>query len=220
MNQRAKDKTMKDKKDMRKDTDELDSLLVKFKRLEISLADKVEQFIEAQEKISEHSKKLTLEIEELKKIKNSVVKAVGKAVEENISQAFPKLLPPLIQGFENKTNAFVESSIKDAQRLKNEINQTVSKASQFISSQKSETTLRRFGIGVAFCFSSLLTALSIFYFFPQYQNVTYGISPSTAEMIVFGETFMENAGQLTPEQRAFFIKKAADRFKVGEKHPQ
>jgi len=192
-------------------TEELGNLLLKFKRLETSLTDKIDNFVESQQEISDHSKKLTLEIEELKKLKISIAEVVDTAVAESVKRVLPTLLPPLIRGFEEKTKSFADSSIKDAQGLKQEIDQTIYKASDFISFKKREMTNRRLGIGASFCAASLITALSIFYFFPQheYHTTHYALITPMAQAVVMGEAVFEDMEKLTPVQKEFFMKKAA-----------
>lgn len=181
---------------MDKNIDDFTDLLARMDRLETGLGIKIDRFTESEQALAKWRKEMTLEVEELKDLKHSLQKllpeTVHQTLEESANLIIPELLPPLIKGLQEATDAFIKSSLKETQRLKNGINQTISEAQELVSSHKKEMTLRRIGVTLIFCFSSLLTAGGIFYYFPQHQYVSYGLSPSAGEFIVLGEAFSEN----------------------------
>ncbi len=202
---------------MKDDIKALEDTLGKIKRHEMTLSLKIDSLDKSQEAFSELAKSLTMEVEEIKNLKKTLPEAVDQSLRLSASEVIPQLLPDLVEGFKEQTLSLIESSIKDAQRIKTEVDQVISQAAKYVTSQKRENILRRIGLTIIFCFSSLLTAGAIFYIFPQ--TVNYGMTYSMAEAVVFGEAFMENSEKLTLEQRQFFISKAADKLKL-QKHAQ
>ena len=157
-----------------------------------------------------------LEVEQLKTVKHSLrqnlPEMLNKSLEKQAQHMIPKLIPPLAKKFHESTDEFIDSSLEKAQKLKNGIDHAICKAEGFIFCRKREITLRGLGLSVIFCFSSLLTAAAIFYYFPQ--SVTHGITSYAAGNLVFGEAFIENIDKLSLDQRDFFIKKAKDKLKL------
>lgn len=202
---------------MKEEINDLEKLLARMERLEKGLSIKIEKFNESEQALTMSKEELILEVEEIKNLRKSLKESVVTALKDNVKELIPQLLPSIVKGFQQQTQAFVESSLKDLQQLKSDIDQTIIQTKTIVSSQKREMTLRRVGLSLVSCLSVLLTALSIFYFFPQHIN--YRVTPSIASKIVFGEAFMENAEKLTPEQRKFFIDKASDKLKFYT-HPE
>jgi DNA anti-recombination protein RmuC len=138
---------------MQKDIEALSDLVLKIKRLETALSAKIDRFVESEQAIADYKKELTLEIEELKLFKKSLPKLITSSMKESSSEELPKILPSLIKSFKENTLDFTNASIKEADRLKNEINKTVWEAKHAMSSGKKELTLRSMGITLDFCLS-------------------------------------------------------------------
>jgi len=192
---------------MDSDIKKLEKILAKIERSEKSLDVKIEKLGTAQQEIAACSEQLLLEIEEMKTLKGSLKQEVVNAQKESIKVMVAQITPSLVAGF----NA---SSQDRAYQLIDGIEKAVSKANALIDNKKWEMAWRKGVMTAMFCCGSILTALSIFYFFPQ--QVNYGLTTSIAEAIVFGESFIENSGKLTEEQKKFFVKKAAE--KLAKKH--
>jgi hypothetical protein len=204
---------------MEKNSDDLQDILARMDRLEAGLGVQIDRFVKTEQILSKAGKDLMLEVEQLKTVKHSLrqnlPEMLNKSLEKQAQHMIPKLIPPLTKMFRESTDEFIDSSLEKAQKLKEGIDHAIYKADGFISSRKREITLRGLGLSVIFCFSSLLTAGAIFYYFPQ--KVSYGITSSTAGTLVFGEAFTENIDKLSLEQREFFVKKAKDKLQLKKR---
>lgn len=198
---------------MQKDIEELNNLVLKIKRLETVLSAKIDRFVESEKAISDYKKELTIEIEELKSLKKSLPKLIGSSMRESSSEELPKILPSLIKSFRETTIDFANSSVKEAERLKNEVNKTVYEAQRTISSGKKEITLRSIRMTFVFCLSSVITALAIFYFFPR--HIHYGFNPEAARYMSYGIAYVETFNELSQKDKDIILNKAIERLKSG-----
>lgn len=199
---------------MEKNIDKLEDAMRKVDRLTTVLGTKVESFSASEQAFSNCRKELTLEVEEIKTLKNSLEQAlpelVNKSMKSSAQIMVPLLVPPLVEDFREKTFSFVESSLKEATRIKDEIDRSVNEVTGLISTQKKEMTVRVAALAFVFCVSSLMTAGGIFYFFPQ--EVHYGLSDSTLKTYFIGEAVMENFNKLTPNDQALIKEKLNQKY--------
>lgn len=193
------------------ETEGLNDLILKLKRLEAALGPKIDRFVESEQALSDLKKELTLEVEELKLLKSSLPKVVGPSIKENIHKEISKMLPSLIDNFKGDTVDLVGSSVKEVERLKAEVNKSVSEAQKALVSGRTVVTSRIAGMTAAFCIASLMTAFGIFYFFPQ--HVHYGLNTEAAEYMAFGLAYAENYQNLSQQDRELILKKASERLR-------
>jgi len=199
---------------MQKEIDALADLLEKIKRIEGAFSSKVENLIKTEKELSELKKQLTLETMEIKAFRETLPKLAEESLKESAENIISELLPLLVKGFQKESLGVVKSAAKEAQRLRNDVDETISEAMELASSFKKTITLRGVGVILSFCLGSLLSAGGICYFFPQHVSVTYGMTNLTAEMVVFGEAFIENWDKLTASQKAFYLQKAREKLQA------
>jgi len=207
---------------MKKDIDALRDMLARMDRLETVLGIKLDRFTESEKAIAHWQKALTLEVEELKALKHFLEKSLPEkvhgALKESADVIMPQLLPRIVEGLQEQTQESIKSSIDEAQRIKKGIDGSISEANRFMSAQKRDMTLQRLGMTFFFCLGSIVTAVSIFYYFPQHEYVTYKLGLDTARAAVIGKVLIENEAKLTPEQHKFFAKIIEEEFKI-KKNP-
>lgn len=199
---------------MQKEIDALADLLEKIKRIEGALSPKVENLIKSEKTLSDLKNQLTLEVMEIKAFRESLPELAKESLEESAESIISELLPLLVKGFQKESLGVVKSATKEAQRLKEDVDETISEAKELASSFKKTITLKGVGVILSFCLGSLLSAGGICYFFPQHVSVTYGMTNLTAEMVVFGEAFIENWDKLTASQKAFYFQKAREKLQA------
>jgi hypothetical protein len=190
---------------MEKNIVELGKILAKMERYEKGLGTNLEKLGDSQQFIASCKDELVLEVEEMKSLRRSLREGVIAALKDNAQIIIPQLLPSLVKGFQEQTQAFVESSLKESQRLKDEIDRSVSQVTGLISTQKKEMTVRVAALAFVFCLSSLMTAGGIFYFFPQ--EIHYGLSDRTLKTYFVGEAVMDVFNKLTPNDQALIKEK-------------
>ena len=195
---------------MQKDMEEFSDLVLKIKRLETALGAKIDRFIESEQAISDYKKELTLEIEELKYIRKSLPKLISSSLKESSGEELPKILPSLVKSFKESTLGFTDSSIREADRLKNEVSKAVHETQQAISLCKKEITRRSIGMTFVFCLSSVITALSIFYFFPR--NVHYAFNHEAARYMSYGIAYVECFKDLSQKDKDMIMDRAVKKL--------
>lgn len=194
---------------MEKNIDKLEDAIGRIDRLTTVLGTKVESFSASEQALSKWRKELTLEVEELKTLKHSLEQSLPELINKSIKSSsqiiVSQLIPSLVEGFVEKTIFFVDSSLKEAARLKDEIDHSISQVMGLISTQKKEMTLRIAALTFVFCLSSLMTAGGIFYFFPQ--EIHYGLSDNTLKTYFLGEVVMKNFNKLNANDQALIKEK-------------
>jgi hypothetical protein len=134
-------------------------------------------------------------------------------MKESSSEELPKILPFLVKSFKETTVGLVKYSAEEAERLKKEVNKAVHEAQQAIYFGKKEMTLRSIKMTFVFCLSSVMTALSIFYFFPQ--HVHYSFNAEAAQYMSYGIAYAECFKELSQKDRDMILNKATERLKGG-----
>jgi hypothetical protein len=177
---------------MSRDIDALQDMLARMDRLETVLGLKIDRFTESEQALSKCLKGMTLEVEELKSLKQllekSVPKTLDSSLKESAARIIPQFLPKLVEGFKKQTQEETESCIQEAKRIKEGVSHSISKAERFINSQKKEMVFRRWGMALCFCVGSLLTSISLFYYFPQHSYSYYSMGIETAKAAVVGQS--------------------------------
>ena len=204
--------------------DALQDMLARMDRLETVLGIKLDRFTESEQAIAKWQKALTLEVEELKALKHFLEKSLPEKVHDSLKESadviMPQLLPRIVEGFQEQTHEGIKSCVDEAQRIKKGIDGSISEANRFMFAQKRDMTLQRLGMTFFFCLGSMVSAISIFYYFPQHEHITYGLGLDTARAALIGQVLIENEAKLTPEQHKFFVKKIEEefeKFKVKKK---
>jgi hypothetical protein len=200
---------------MRNKDDDLQDVIARMNRLETGLGVQIDRFIKSEQTLAKAGKELMLEVEQLKAVKHSLTHTIPEmfktVLERQVQLMVPKLIPPLAKEFHKVTS----SSLENAEELKIRLDNAVSETDGIMTLQKRAMTIRGIGLSILFCFSSLLTAGGIFYFFPQ--NVTYGITRPMAVRMVLGDAFSENANKINREQRDLIFKKAREKLNKPQK---
>lgn len=184
-----------------------EELVARAERFEEGLKNRAESIVSSEQALLKLKKDLTLEVEELKTARHAVEAGLTKNIEDtitkNINEALPKIMPQLIGAFVKKTAVLSEAAIEKAEKLNDALSATIKGAYHVIEDRKHAMTWRKVGLSIAFCFSALLTALCINYFYPQYTHLTFEITPSMVKHSLLGEvvTEMYEGGEFTQKQK-------------------
>ena len=185
---------------------------LKSKRTEAVFDKKMQLLTNAQEKMSEIREELTLEIEELKSTRQMFISEVKKEIEKQSHELVAKILPSLIKGFEEKSQASVKMSLDRLSRVTDITHEVVTQTKSIMAAHKREMTLRRIGIAVFFFLGSGLTAYGINYFYPRYVN--YHFTSRMADSMLLGEATRNIVGELTPKQKELLLNQYENRIKT------
>ena len=108
---------------MNKEAIELEKMLARIERAEKGLGIKVESLIESQQALNACKEELIVEVEQIKNVRKSLKEAVVASLKDNVELIVPQILPRLVDGFRKKTDTFLDSSLKDAARLKGKVDE-------------------------------------------------------------------------------------------------
>lgn len=130
---------------------------------------------------------------------------VGQIIEEKFDQlindVLPKLLPAVIDEFNEKTKESLSvqlDRIKTAASLSHEITKDTTEA---VSAFKSAYTIKKFAISGAFCLGVLISSVTMFYCFPQIQNIHHGINQDMLTNYFAGKAIRDHLDKLSPKDR-------------------
>ena len=191
---------------------------LKTKRMDTIFEKKMLQLDTSQKKMAEVSGELTLEIEELKNLRQGFIGEVRKEIEKQSNEMVARIMPSLIKGFEEKSQASVKTSLERLSRVTDTTQQIIAQAKIVMNTHKREMTLRRVWISLFFCLSSLLTAFGINYIYPTYVN--YHFTSRMADSMMLGEAAREIFGELTQKQKDHLLDQYAKRIRRSLKNEE
>jgi ribosomal protein L16 Arg81 hydroxylase len=175
--------------------EKLEELIARAERFEEVFEKKVESIAYSEQHLASLKKDLKLEVEELRTarhaVESSLTKNIENAIEKNINATLPRIMPQLIGEFVKNTESLSNAVVKKAISLNDALNTTINRAGHLIEDKKSAMTWRKAGLTFTFCFSSVLTALCINYFYPQYTHLNFDITPSMVKFSLLGEVAAE-----------------------------
>ena len=172
-----------------------EEIVSRAERFEEGFKNRAESIASSERGLEKLKKDLKLEVEELRTARHAVEASLTKNIEDAITKtinaALPKIMPQLVGEFVEKTSSLSDEAIQKAMSLNDTLNTTIKLACNLIEDKKHAMTWRKVGLTFAFCFSSLLTAVCINYFYPQYTHLTFDITPSMVKRSLLGEVVAE-----------------------------
>lgn len=172
-----------------------EEIVARAERFEEGLKDRVENIASSEQSLLKLKKDLQLEVEELRTARHAVeaglTKNIEDAITKTINATLPKIMPQLTKEFVEKASNLSDAAIQKAENLNDTLNKTIKGAYHLIEDRKHAMTWRKVGLTAAICFSCLLTALCINYFYPQYTHLKFDITPSMVKLSLLGEVVSE-----------------------------
>jgi len=185
--------------------EKLENLVGKVKRLEVMLGNNVKTLGQYQENISEDSQALTLEVEEIKELRRSLVQKLSETLEEIVKSMAPELVKLIVRGFEENSRKFIDGNLAHIQKMTEITNEASSKANMVMSSYKRDLTFRRMGIAGAFWLGSLVSAGLVYYYFPQ--QVYFGNSDGFMKTYFVGRAVQEKYDALSEKDKTIILER-------------
>ena len=169
-------------------------ILARVDRFATNFPEYLQRLEKESKKISENLPKITLEVEEFKKVQTTLTPALSAAVrkalveERNIFvthavKALKEEIDSVLKDYRHRTKEMTQKYLEDGEKFKSDMEGTVSGMKRLMNLQKQRLTYKGLLICFVFCTASVLTGSSLFYFFPQkiyYQDI------NTAKNLVMG----------------------------------
>lgn len=195
--------------------EKLENMVGRLKRLETSFEDNLKALGKHQGKIAEDSRALTLEVEQIKELRDSVVQTLSNTLEGIVTSMVPELVRLTVKGFEENSGQFVEDNLVRLRKISEQTEDVVSKASTVMSSYKRDLTIRRVLLAGAFWLGSVVTAGLVYYYFPQ--HIHQGYSDEFLKTYFVGKAVRDNFDNLNPKDKALIQEKFDRIYHLGSK---
>jgi hypothetical protein len=179
--------------------------MLRTKRRGKIIDDMVEKLQGAVQKYTAQTEALCIENEELKATRESI----KSDLQQTLSQEFGRLTPKLTQDLKSLIHLQMTDSLKTNVEL---LQRTQREADLASSSIQTLSNKNRKGIayqGLALvavsCFSCIVTASCVFYFFPQQQYVRYEMTAEQAKQMLIGKSVLSNFKKLNQEAQKLLV---------------
>ena len=188
-------------------------ILARVDRFATNFPEYLQRLEKESKKISENLPKITLEVEEFKKVQTTLTPALSAAVrkalleERNIFvthavKALKEDMESVLKDYRHQTKEMTQKYLEDGEKFKADMERTVSNLKQLLNLQKQRLTHKGLLICLVFCAASVLTGSGLFYFFPQkvyYQDM------NAAKNIVMGRVAWESFNKLSPKDQDILV---------------
>ena len=187
----------------------LSSLAMKLERLEVILAPKTQDLVGCVQSISERTKALSLEVEELKVMKESLAIEIKQTLQGELKQLAPSFSKQIAETFHQQVRPLTEAPLEALQKISREGDRTVSTLKSMAIQSRTRLILMGVSLVGSTCLACGIMAMVFFYFFPQTTFVRYETKYEQILQIIYGKTVLDNFKKLKPEDQAF-IEKATE----------
>ena len=188
-------------------------ILARVDRFATNFPEYLQRLEKESQKIGENLPKITLEVEEFKKIQTTLTPALSAAVrkalieERNIFvthalKALKEDMESILKDYRHQTKEMTQKYLEDGEKFKGDMEKTASTLKQLLNLQKQRLTYKGLLICLVFCGASVLTGSGLFYFFPQkvyYQDM------NTAKNILMGRVAWESFSKFSPKDQDILV---------------
>ena len=202
--------------------EDISRLILKLERFETILTTKAEKFTDSITTISksvqdipEMTKALSIVVEQLKGVRNSLVQNVQKATEEGIVALEPSLSNKISQSFKCQTGDFMTHHLETLKTIQQETDRTTSSLQSMIEGSKRRVRVMGLWTALVVCSACFGMAYGFFHFFPQHPYGRYETGTEQGKQLLYGKALMDTFKKLTPEDQ-LSLKRAVE---TGIKKP-
>jgi len=188
-------------------------ILARVDRFATNFPEYLQRLEKESQKIGENLPKITLEVEEFKKVQTTLTPALSAAIrkvlieERNIFvthavKVLKEEIDSVLKECRHQTKEMTQKYLEDGEKFKTDMEKTVSTLKQLLNLHKQRLTHKGLLICFVFCVASVLTGSGLFYFFPQkvyYQDM------NTAKNILMGRVAWESFNKLSPKDQDILV---------------
>lgn len=185
------------------------------KRQERILDKKMEDFIVCVQAIVETTDSISLEVEELKGIRESL----KSDLQNNLSLEMGKITQELKSSLHQQITESLDTNVELVQKIQREAERATSTIHALGEQHKKRFVRWGLSLVTAVCFSCFVMASGLFYFFPQQQYVRYEMTVEQAKQMLFGKSLLDNFKKLKQEDQKLLADAIEINIKQMEKKP-
>jgi pheromone shutdown protein TraB len=188
-------------------------ILARVDRFATNFPEYLQRLEKESQKIGENLPKITLEVEEFKKVQTTLTPALSAAIrkvlieERNIFvthavKVLKEEIDSVLKECRHQTKEMTQKYLEDGEKFKTDVEKTVSTLKQLLNLQKQRLTYKGLLICFVFCTASVLTGMGLFYLFPQ--NIYYS-DPNVARYMMMGRATWENMKYLSVKDQNLLL---------------
>ncbi len=179
--------------------------MLRTKRRGKIIDDMVEKLQGAVQKYTAQTEALCIENEELKATRESI----KSDLQHTLSQEFGRLTPKLTQDLKSLIHLQMTDSLKTnvelLQRTQREADLASSSIQTLSNKNRKGIAYQGLALVAASCFSCIITASCVFYFFPQQQYVRYEMTAEQAKQMLLGKSLLSNFKKLKQDAQKLLV---------------
>lgn len=165
----------------------------------------LEKFMGVIQKHKIQIEEVCIENEELKATRESLKSALQQTMSQEMGKLTIKLTQELKSAMHQQQTESLKTNVELLQRTQREADLTSSSIQTL--SDKNKKMFRRRGLSLvtASCFSCIVTASCVFYFFPQQQYVRYEMTAEQAKQMLIGKSALDNFKKFSRDDQKLLL---------------
>lgn len=185
--------------------EELSTLRLKLDRLETILAVKSEDFMGGAQSIAEKAKALSLEVEELKELRESLKEELQQTLEKAVKEISPSLVNSLTRSFNEETKDFIDKHLNALQKIQYSTERSITDIQYLARDSKKRSILISISLILATGFGCFVMAAGLFYFYPRHYHVRYECGAKHVSQMIYGKILIDNFKNLTQNDQKLLL---------------
>ncbi len=178
---------------------EAESDALRMKRQQKVIDNTLEKFIGVVQKHKIQIEEVCIENEELKATRESLKSDLQQTMGQEIGKLTIKLIQELKSSMHQQQTESLKTNVELLQRTQREADLASSSIQTLSDKNRKRFAHRGLSLVAASCFSCIVTASCMFYFFPQQQYVRYEMNVEQSKQMLFGKSLLDNFKKLKPD---------------------
>ena len=165
----------------------------------------LEKFIGVVQKHKIQIEEVCIENEELKATRESLKSALQQTMSQEMGKLTIKLTQELKSAMHQQQTESLKTNVELLQKTQREADLTSSYIQTLSDKNKKMFGRRGLSLVAVSCFSCIVTASCVFYFFPQQQYVRYEMTAEQAKKMLIGKSVLGNFKKLSRDDQKLLL---------------
>jgi NOL1/NOP2/fmu family ribosome biogenesis protein len=175
------------------------------KRMLKVIDNSLEKFIGVVQKHKIQIEEVCIENEELKATRESLKLDLQQTMGQKMETLTIKLIQELKSAMHQQQTESLKTNVELLQRTQREADLTSSSIQTLSDKNRKRFARRGLSLVAASCFSCIVTASCVFYFFPQQQYVRYEMNAEQAKQMLVGKYVLSNFKKFNQEAQKLVV---------------
>jgi len=177
----------------------------RMKRQQKIIDNTLEKFIGVVQKHKIQIEEVCIENEELKATRESLKSDLQQTMGQEMGKLTIKFIQELKSSMHQQQTESLKTNVELLQRTQREADLALSSIQTLSDKNRKSLVYRGLVLVAASCFSCIVTASCVFYFFPQQQYVRYEMTVEQSKQMLFGKCLLDNFKKLNPEAQKLVV---------------